>query len=47
MAVKESDKNRMLHKYREIGCVDAQIFCEPQFANQLGVVDLVYKIAEH
>ena len=47
MAVKEADKNRMLLKYGEIGCIDAQIVCEPRFTNQLGVVDLVYKIEEH
>lgn len=46
MAVKEADKNRMLIKYGEIGCIDAQIACEPRFTNQLGVVDLVYKIEE-
>jgi outer membrane protein insertion porin family len=45
--VREADKNRMLIKYGEIGCIDAQIACEPRFTNQLGVVDLVYKIEEH
>jgi outer membrane protein assembly factor BamA len=47
MAVKEADKNRMLIKYREIGCIDAQIGCEPRLTNQLGVLDLVYKIEEN
>ena len=47
MAVKEADKNRMLIKYGEIGCIDAQIVREPRFTNELGVVDLVYKIEEH
>ena len=47
MAVKEADKNRMLLKYGEIGCIDAQIVSEPRFTNELGVVDLVYKIEEH
>jgi len=47
MAVREADKNRMLLKYGEIGCIDAQIAVEPRFTNQLGVVDLVYKIEEH
>jgi outer membrane protein insertion porin family len=47
MAVKEADKNRMLLKYGEIGCIDAQIVAEPKFTNELGVVDLVYKIEEH
>ena len=46
MAVRDADKNRMLIKYGEIGCIDAQIACEPRFTNQLGVVDLVYKIEE-
>ena len=36
----------MLLKYGEIGCIDAQIASEPRFTNQLGVVDLVYKIEE-
>ena len=47
MAVQEADKNRMLIKYGEIGCIDAQIACEPRFTDQLGVVDLVYKIEEN
>jgi outer membrane protein insertion porin family len=46
MAVRDADKNRMLLKYGEIGCIDAQIECEPRFTNQLGIVDLVYRIAE-
>jgi outer membrane protein insertion porin family len=46
MAVRDADKNRMLLKYGEIGCIDAQISVEPRFTNQLGVVDLVYKIEE-
>ncbi len=46
MAVRDADKNRMLIQYGEIGCIDAQIECEPRFTNELGVVDLVYKIDE-
>ena len=46
MAVREADKNRMLLKYGEIGFIDAQIASEPRFTNQLGIVDLVYKIEE-
>jgi len=46
MVVRDADKNRMLLKYGEIGCIDAQIAVEPRFTNQLGVVDLVYKIEE-
>jgi outer membrane protein insertion porin family len=46
MAVKEADRNRMLIKYNELGCIKTQITVEPRFTNQLGVVDLVYKIEE-
>ena len=46
-AAKDADKNRMLIKYGEIGFIDAEIACEPRFTNQLGVVDLVYKIEEN
>jgi hypothetical protein len=46
MAVRDSDKKRMLLKYAAIGFIDAQIACEPRFTNQLGIVDLVYKIEE-
>jgi RNA polymerase sigma factor (sigma-70 family) len=45
-ATREADKNRMLIKYSEIGCIHAQIVCEPRFSNESGVVDLVYKIQE-
>jgi RNA polymerase sigma factor (sigma-70 family) len=43
----EADKNRMLIKYGELGFIDAQIVCEPRFTNELGVVDLVYKVEEN
>jgi hypothetical protein len=46
-AVREADRNRMLIKYAKIGCIDAEICCEPKFTEQAGVVDLVYKIEEH
>jgi outer membrane protein insertion porin family len=46
MAVRDADKNRMFVKYGEIGCIDAQIECEPRFTNERGIVDLVYKIEE-
>jgi outer membrane protein insertion porin family len=46
MAVREADKNRMLIKYGEIGCLDTQIACEPRFTDELDVVDLIYKINE-
>ena len=45
-AVRDADKNRMLIKYRKIGCIDTQIAVEPKFTNEPGVVDLVYKIQE-
>ncbi len=46
MVMREADKNRMLIQYYEIGCIDAQIKCEPRFTDKLGVVDLVYSIEE-
>jgi RNA polymerase sigma factor (sigma-70 family) len=46
-ATREADKNRMLIKYGEIGCIDTQIACEPRFTDQVGVVDLAYKIDEN
>ena len=45
-AVRDADKNRILIKYREIGCIDTQVVEEPRFTNQSGVVDLLYKIEE-
>ena len=45
-ALRDADKNRMLFKYNKIGCIDVQIRCEPQFTNQPGVVDLVYKFED-
>jgi outer membrane protein assembly factor BamA len=46
MAVRDADKKRMLLKYAAIGFIGAQIACEPRFINQLGIVDLIYKIEE-
>ena len=46
LAVRDADKQRMLIQYGEIGCIDAQINCEPRFTDRLGVVDLVYTIEE-
>ena len=46
LAVRDADKSRMLVQYGEIGCIDAQIKCEPRFTDKLGVVDLVYSIEE-
>ena len=36
----------MASRYNAIGCIDTQIIFEPRFTNELGVVDLVYKIEE-
>jgi len=44
--VREADKNRLMGKYYELGCIDTQIAIEPRYTNKLGVVDLVYKIEE-
>jgi outer membrane protein insertion porin family len=44
--VRDADRNKILSKYYEIGCIDTQISIEPRFTNQLGVVDLLYKIEE-
>ena len=46
IGMREADKNRILLKYHEIGCIDADVGVEPRFTNQLGVVDLLYKIYE-
>ncbi|APW59123.1 Outer membrane protein assembly factor BamA [Paludisphaera borealis] len=45
-AVRESDRNRLLTRYFELGCIKTQIVTEPRFTNEQGVVDLVYKIEE-
>jgi outer membrane protein insertion porin family len=46
-AVREADRIRMLIKYGEIGFVDVQIACEPRFTDEVGIVDLVYRIEEN
>ncbi len=46
-AAEVADKNRLLIKYGEIGCIDVQISCEHRFTDEPGVVDLVYKIEEN
>ena len=45
-AVREADLKLMSARYSALGCIDTQINYEPRFTNQLGVVDLVYKIEE-
>jgi outer membrane protein insertion porin family len=44
--LREADRNRLMTKYYELGCIDTQIAIEPRYTNKLGVVDLVYKIEE-
>jgi outer membrane protein insertion porin family len=46
LTVREADKNRILLKYHEIGCIDADVSVEPRFTSERGVVDLLYKIGE-
>jgi outer membrane protein insertion porin family len=45
-AVREADLKLMMARYYALGCIDTQINYEPRFTNQLGVVDLIYKIEE-
>ena len=44
--VREADLKLMRSRYGALGCIDTQITFEPRFTNELGVVDLVYKIEE-
>jgi outer membrane protein insertion porin family len=46
LAVREADKRRILTRYTEIGCIDAEVSVEPRFTGQAGVVDLIYRIHE-
>jgi outer membrane protein insertion porin family len=45
-SVRDADKNKLLAKYYELGCIEAEVVIEPKFTDQHGVVDLVYKIEE-
>jgi outer membrane protein insertion porin family len=45
-SVRDADKKRILIKYREIGCIDAEVSVEPRFTSEAGVVDLLYNISE-
>ena len=45
-ALREADLKLMMARYNALGCIKTQIDYEPKFTNQLGVVDLVYKIDE-
>ncbi|AMV37411.1 outer membrane protein assembly factor [Planctomyces sp. SH-PL62] len=44
--VRDADREAMLKRYYELGCIKTQIVAEPRFSNEPGVVDLVYKIEE-
>jgi outer membrane protein insertion porin family len=46
LTMREADKNRILIKYNEIGCIDTEVSVEPRFTGQQGIVDLLYKINE-
>jgi len=45
-AVRDADRNLLLTRYNELGCIETQIVTEPRFTDEPGVVDLVYKIEE-
>ena len=45
-ALREADLKLMTARYNALGCIDTSIQYEPRFTNQLGVVDLVYKVEE-
>jgi outer membrane protein insertion porin family len=45
-ALREADLKLMMARYNALGCIKTRIDYEPKFTNQLGVVDLVYKIDE-
>lgn len=44
--VRDADRQAMLNRYYELGCIKTQVVAEPRFTNEPGVVDLVYKIEE-
>lgn len=45
-AVRDADRNLLLTRYNELGCIETQIITEPRFTDEPGVVDLVYRIEE-
>jgi outer membrane protein insertion porin family len=45
-AVHDADRKRILAKHAAIGCKDTRLTTEAQLTDELGVVDLVYKIEE-
>ena len=44
--VRDADRESILKRYYELGCIKTQVAAEPRFTNEPGVVDLVYKIEE-
>ena len=44
--VKEVDRMSLIAKYNAIGCIDTQVLPEPKYTDEVGVVDIVYKIEE-
>ncbi len=46
VVVRDADKNRILIKYNEIGCIDTEVDVDPRFTSEPGIVDLLYTIRE-
>ena len=44
--MRDADRKTLISKYYSIGCIDTQILPEPKVTDEVGVVDLVYKIEE-
>ena len=44
--VREGDMKLMMSRYNVLGCIETDIQYEPRFTDELGVVDLVYRITE-
>ena len=44
--MRDADRKTLISKYYTIGCIDTQILPEPKVTEEVGVVDLVYKIEE-
>ncbi|WP_337176940.1 POTRA domain-containing protein [Paludisphaera sp.] len=44
--VRDADRQTLLNRYYELGCIKTQVVAEPRFTNEPGIVDLVYKIDE-
>ena len=44
--MRDADRKTLISKYYAIGCIDTQILPEPKVTDEVGVIDLVYKIEE-